>query len=155
MGSGASIRVLMNEVSSKAKSALLQRSHRPLREYDLAAINRGPLAMGLLTGKYTAVTAPAADDVRGEKSPEWMKYFVNGKPSVEWISKRDAVREIITSGGRTTAQGAICWLWSRSAKTIPIPGFRTVVQVRENAGALSFDPLDAGQMKEIDRLLGR
>ena len=48
-------------------------------EYNLAAINRGPLAMGLLTGKYTAESKPSADDVRGEKSPEWMKYFKNGQ----------------------------------------------------------------------------
>ena len=43
--------------------------------HNLAAINRGPLAMGLLSGKYTAGTKPSADDVRGEKSPEWMTYF--------------------------------------------------------------------------------
>jgi aryl-alcohol dehydrogenase-like predicted oxidoreductase len=40
---------------------------------NLAAINRGPLAMGLLTGKYAGNVKPSADDVRGEKSPEWMK----------------------------------------------------------------------------------
>ncbi|MBT7072880.1 MAG: aldo/keto reductase, partial [Anaerolineae bacterium] len=30
-------------------------------KYNLAAINRGPLAMGLLTGKYTASTQPSSD----------------------------------------------------------------------------------------------
>jgi aryl-alcohol dehydrogenase-like predicted oxidoreductase len=111
--------------------------------------------MGLLTGKYTAETKPSADDVRGEKSPEWMKYFKNGKPSAEWLAKRDAIREILTSNGRTVAQGALAWLWARSPQTVPIPGFRTVKQVTENCEAMQFGPLSAGQMIEIDRLLGR
>ncbi|MCX6033597.1 MAG: aldo/keto reductase, partial [Chloroflexi bacterium] len=121
----------------------------------LAALNRGPLAMGLLTDKYSLKTRLAADDVRGEKSPEWMKYFKDGKPNTEWLSKRDAVREILTSNGRSIAQGALAWLWARSPKTLPIPGFCTVAQVKENAGAMQFDSLTMDQMQEIDRLLER
>jgi aryl-alcohol dehydrogenase-like predicted oxidoreductase len=124
-------------------------------KYDLAALNRGPLAMGLLTGKYTTETKPSADDVRGVKSPEWMKYFKNGKPNPEWLNKRDAVRTILASDGRSVAQGALAWLWARSPKTLPIPGFRTVAQVKENAGAMQFGPLTTEQMQEIDRLLER
>ncbi len=124
-------------------------------QYNLAAINRGPLAMGLLTNKYTAETKPSADDVRGEKSPEWMKYFVGGRPNSEWMAKRDAVREILTSDGRTVAQGALAWLWARSRQTVPIPGFRTVTQVEENARAMEFGPLKPDQMRDIARLLDR
>ncbi len=124
-------------------------------KYNLAAINRGPLAMGLLTGKYDAQTRVSVDDVRGEKSPEWMKYFKDGKPSPEWLAKREAVRAILTSGGRTVAQGALAWLWARSPQTIPIPGFRTVAQVQENAAAMQFGPLTPEQMREIDAILGR
>jgi aryl-alcohol dehydrogenase-like predicted oxidoreductase len=124
-------------------------------KHDLAAINRGPLAMGLLTGKYTAESKPSVDDVRGEKSPEWMKYFTKGRPNPEWVAKRDAVREILTSSGRTVAQGALAWLWARSPQTVPIPGFRTVQQVEENCSAMKFGALSAGQMQEINNLLGR
>jgi aryl-alcohol dehydrogenase-like predicted oxidoreductase len=124
-------------------------------KYNLAAINRGPLAMGLLTGKYDANTKPSLDDVRGEKSPEWMKYFKNGKPSPEWLSKMEAVREILTSGGRSVAQGALAWLWGRSEQTNPIPGFRTVAQVQDNCGALKFGALTAAQMAEVERILER
>jgi aryl-alcohol dehydrogenase-like predicted oxidoreductase len=122
---------------------------------NLAALNRGPLAMGLLTNKYTTEIKIAADDVRGEKSPEWMKYFKDGKPNPEWVVKRDAIREILTSKGRSIAQGALAWNWARSEKTLPIPGFRTVVQVQENAGAMQFGPLTIEQMQEINKLLGR
>lgn len=124
-------------------------------KHNLAALNRGPLAMGLLTNKYTAESKPSADDVRGAKSPEWMKYFKSGKPSAEWLARRDAVREILTSNGRSVSQGALAWNWARSEKTLPIPGFRTVAQVTENAGAMKFGPLTKEQLKEIDRILGR
>ena len=59
----------------------------------------------------------------------------------------------MTSGGRTLAQGALCWIWGRSERTIPIPGFRTVAQVEENAGAMRFGPLRPEQMAEIAALL--
>jgi aryl-alcohol dehydrogenase-like predicted oxidoreductase len=124
-------------------------------KYNLAALNRGPLAMGLLTDKYTSATSLAADDVRGKKSPEWMKYFKDGKPNSEWLRKRDAVRQILTSNGRTVAQGALAWLWARSQKTLPIPGFRTVKQVEENARAMQFGALSSQQMRQIEGLLGR
>jgi aryl-alcohol dehydrogenase-like predicted oxidoreductase len=122
---------------------------------NLAAINRGPLAMGLLTGKYQPNTSLPVEDVRGPGAPGWMKYFKDGKPNPEWLNKMEAVREILTSGGRTLAQGALCWLLARSEKTVPIPGFKTVAQVEENAGAMRFGPLTPTQMAEIDRLLGR
>jgi aryl-alcohol dehydrogenase-like predicted oxidoreductase len=124
-------------------------------KYNLAALNRGPLAMGLLTDKYTAETKPSIDDVRGAKSPSWMKYFKDGKPSPEWLSKRDTIRQILTSNGRTLAQGALAWIWARNEHTLPIPGFRTEAQVRENAGAMAFGPLTAEQMQEIEHVLQR
>ncbi|MCX6120824.1 MAG: aldo/keto reductase [Ignavibacteriales bacterium] len=124
-------------------------------KYNLAALNRGPLAMGLLTDKYTIETKPSIDDVRGIKSPEWMKYFKDGKPNPEWVRKRNTIREILTSEGRTVAQGALAWLWAFSEKTLPIPGFRTVAQVKENVGAMQFGPLTKKQMSEIDMLLER
>lgn len=122
---------------------------------NLAAINRGPLAMGLLTGKYTGAVQPSADDVRGQKSPEWMKYFKDGVASADYMKKVVALREILTSNGRSLAQGALAWLWARSPKTVPIPGFRTVKQVEENCKAMDFGPLTADQMAEIARILGR
>jgi aryl-alcohol dehydrogenase-like predicted oxidoreductase len=123
--------------------------------FNLAAINRGPLAMGLLTGKYTPDKRLPEDDVRGPHAPDWMKYFKDGQPNPEWLNQVNAVGEILRSGGRTLAQGALAWLWARSEKNLPIPGFRTVAQVIENAGALQFGPLNTDQMHEIDRILNR
>ncbi|MGB7836801.1 MAG: aldo/keto reductase [Terrimicrobiaceae bacterium] len=124
-------------------------------EFNLASINRGPLAMGLLTGKFSAGAALPTDDVRGRHSPEWMRYFKNGQPNSAWLKKLEAVRDILTSEGRTLAQGALAWLWARSKRTLPIPGFRTIAQVEENSAALHHGPLTAEQMREVNGLLER
>jgi aryl-alcohol dehydrogenase-like predicted oxidoreductase len=124
-------------------------------QLDLASINRGPLAMGLLTGKYRADSILASNDVRGDLGPAWMQYFKDGQPNPEWLRKLEAIREILTSGGRTLAQGALAWIWARSEKTVPIPGFRTVRQVEENCTAMQSGPLSAEQGREIDTLLSR
>jgi aryl-alcohol dehydrogenase-like predicted oxidoreductase len=124
-------------------------------ELNLASINRGPLAMGLLTGKYTMDSTLPEDDVRGKNSPEWMQFFQKGKPNPEWLQKLDGIREILTSNGRTLAQGALAWIWGRTEQTIPIPGFKTVQQVEQNAGAMQFGPLTPDQMQEIETLLER
>src|SRR5690606_24520859 len=121
-------------------------------ELNLASINRGPLAMGLLTGKYTAQSRLGPDDVRGI-SPEWMVLYRDGRPAPEQLARVAAVREVLTADGRTLVQGALGWLWARSDLTVPIPGCRTVAQVEENAGALRRGPLSPAQVDEIAKLL--
>ena len=123
-------------------------------ENGLACLNRGPLAMGLLSGKYLPGTQVGTKDVRGS-SPDWMHYFEGGKPAARYLEMLGAVRDILASDGRSLVQGAIAWLWARSETTLPIPGIRTVQQARENAAAMKFGPLDQAQMEEIERLLGR
>ncbi len=114
--------------------------------FDLASINRSPLAMGLLTGKYHAGSRLPADDVRAAQP--WVSYFSDGQPAPRWLARLDAVREVLTSGGRKLAQGALCWLLARSPRTVPIPGIRTVGQAEQNAAALRSGPLSADQMTE-------
>jgi aryl-alcohol dehydrogenase-like predicted oxidoreductase len=123
-------------------------------QFDLASINRGPLAMGLLTGKYTATSKLGADDVRGI-GPEWMEFYKDGSPAPEWLDRVAAVREVLCGGGRTLTQGALGYLWARSTRTIPIPGIRTVAQLEENAAAMTHGPLPADQLAEVEKLLGR
>jgi aryl-alcohol dehydrogenase-like predicted oxidoreductase len=122
---------------------------------NLAGINRGPLAMGLLTGKYNNKSNFAVDDVRGSNSPGWMEYFNKGKVNSEWRNKLDAINEILQCNGRTLAQGALAWLWAKSKNNIPIPGFKNIDQVEENCSAMNFGPLKKDQLLEIDRILGR
>jgi aryl-alcohol dehydrogenase-like predicted oxidoreductase len=122
--------------------------------YDLASVNRGPLGMGLLTGKYSESSTLGPDDVRGI-APQWLAWFHDGRPAPEFLARVAAVRDVLTSDGRTLAQGALAWIWARSPKTVPIPGFRTVAQVEENAGALARGPLTDAHFDEVAKLLTR
>jgi aryl-alcohol dehydrogenase-like predicted oxidoreductase len=117
-------------------------------QMNLASINRTPLARGALTGKYTRDTVFAANDVRTDP---WARDNILS-PAFEHL---DDLRDILTSGGRTLAQGALAWIWARSSSTVPIPGIRTTAQLHENAGALKFGPLTNEQMRQISDLLGR
>jgi aryl-alcohol dehydrogenase-like predicted oxidoreductase len=113
---------------------------------DLASILRGPLGMGLLTGKFSADSSLPADDVRSG----WD--FRTGAQA-ENLARLEHVRAVLTEGGRTLAQGALGWLWARSPVMIPIPGFKTTAQVEENAGALAHGPLNEDQMGRIAQIL--
>ncbi|MFI7605009.1 aldo/keto reductase [Micromonospora sp. NPDC049366] len=117
--------------------------------YDLASLNRGPLAMGLLTGSRRAV---GRDDVRG-MAPDWLVWFTDGRPTPQWSAQVERIRAALTSDGRTLAQGALGWLLARSPRTVPIPGARTVEQVRENAATLARGPLPADAVAEVEQLL--
>ncbi|WP_149826403.1 aldo/keto reductase [Streptomyces tailanensis] len=124
-------------------------------ESDLASINRSPLAMGLLTGRHSAGRALETGDIRNAP-PAWLPGFTaDAGADPEWLGRVEALREILTSDGRTLAQGALSWIWARSPHTVPIPGFRSVAQAEENAGALAKGPLTGDQMAEVDRILGR
>jgi aryl-alcohol dehydrogenase-like predicted oxidoreductase len=117
-------------------------------ELHLASVNRGPLAMGLLTGKFTSQSRLPEDDVRHG-------WDFRAGPVAERLHTLEAVREVLTSGGRTLAQGALGWLWARSVTTVPIPGFKTVEQVEDNVGALGLGPLSGEQMAALAALLPR
>jgi len=123
--------------------------------HGLAGIARGPLAMGLLSGKFDRTTRLSRDDVRGS-GVDWLTAFdADGRPQEEFLDALAAIRESLTEGGRTLVQGALAWIWGRSEQTIPIPGFKSVAQAEENAGALAHGPLPAERMREIDALLHR
>ena len=117
-------------------------------ENNLACINRGPLAMGILTGKFTQDSTLPKDDVRSGFN------FKEG-PWADQIVQLDKIRNILTQEGRSLTQGALAWLWARSEKNIPIPGFKSVKQVEENAGAMQFGPLTSEEMSQINEALGR
>lgn len=127
---------------------------RLCEEKQLANINRAPLAMGLLSGKYTPQSPSLPENDIRKSSPNWLVYFKNGKATPEFVKKLEQIKEILTEDGRTLTQGAIGWIWAKSPMTLPIPGFKTVKQVEENAKALEYGPLKPSQMKAIDEILG-
>jgi len=117
-------------------------------EHNLASINKSPLNSALLTGKFHENYKFSEDD--GRKGIDW-----NSEPMQKRLSQVDALKDILTSNGRTMVQGALAWIWARSKHTIPIPGFKTVAQIEENARAMEFGPLTDEQMEDVDNLLNQ
>jgi len=60
--------------------------------------------------------------------------------------------QVLTRDGRSYVQAALGWIWARSPRTVPVPGFRTVEQVDEDAEAMRLGPISEEQMQEILRL---
>jgi aryl-alcohol dehydrogenase-like predicted oxidoreductase len=119
---------------------------------NLASLNRSPLAMGFLTGKFGSSDKMPASDVRGA-GHSWVRFFKDGKPDPVYLARLAVIRELLQSGGRTLAQGALGWILARSPATFPIPGFKNEAQLRDNLGAIEKGPLPAAVMAEIDAVL--
>ena len=115
----------------------------------LPTLARRPLGMGLLTGKFTPTTRFAENDMRHRF--KW-DFSTAGKQAAQ-LKKVEAVRSVLTRGGRTVAQGALAWVWARSPLAMPCPGAKTVRQVEENVAAAAVGPLTADQMGEIRSIL--
>ncbi len=122
-----------------------------IETYRIAGFNRSPLAMGLLTGKFSSRSKLQKNDIRGREGGS--RFFKDGGVDEAYLKKVEAIREILTQGGRTPAQGALGWVWARSGRNIPIPGFKNMRQINDNVKALEFGPLSGGQMQEIDTIL--
>ncbi|HUF40127.1 MAG TPA: aldo/keto reductase [Anaerolineales bacterium] len=122
-------------------------TRRIIREKNLAGINKSPLNRGILTGKFDADSDFAENDVRHGLS------FKEGV-GAERLSQLEKVRDIMTAGGHTLAQASLAYIWALDENMVPIPGFRNVEQVTENAKAMELGPLSQEQVRAIRSTLG-
>ena len=111
------------------------------REQDLASLNRTPLVMGMLTGRWSAQTRLEEGDPRAK----WFEYEGFRKA----LACAQEIEPYMTADGRSVVQGALGWIWARSPLTIPVPGFRNMEQMRELAQARQFGPLPPDAMQAI------
>ena len=117
-------------------------------DFDLAGINKDPLNKGVLTGKFNSASTFPENDIRSREN------FSN--PDVlKRLKIVDEIRDILTSDGRTMAQGALAYIWALDERMVSIPGFKSVKQVQDNAGAMGFGPLTEAQVKEIQTIVGK
>ena len=124
------------------------------QKQNVTQLIRSPLAMGLLTGKYTDGHTVPKQDVRANDA-DTSGYFKGRAAKPELTKQLDAVRDLITIDGRTLTQGALCWLLAKSPNALPLPGAKNAAQSRENALAMEFGPLPDAIMAEIETVLDR
>jgi aryl-alcohol dehydrogenase-like predicted oxidoreductase len=108
------------------------------REQGITLIAYSPLAMGMLTGKYSVENPP-----KGIRSGKYRKQtLVKLAPLVALLKKVGSAH-----AGKTPAQVALNWCICKG--TLPIPGAKTLRQAEENAGALGWS-LTPDEVEELD-----
>ena len=115
------------------KSGLLARC----KELDIRLIAYSPLAMGLLTGKYTVVSPPP-----GMRGRRFSKILPKLPPLLNLMTQIGQ-----DQGGKSNAQIALNWLICKG--TMPIPGAKNAKQAEANAGALGWK-LTEDQVEALD-----
>jgi len=118
------------------------------QESGIGVIVRGPLAMGLLTDKYSASdTFPESDFRRAWiQDPEQNEQFRRDLRMVERL------RGIIPEA-ETMAQFALRFVRSHPAVSTVIPGARNRQQAHSNAAAGFLPPLSEEELAAVDRLV--
>lgn len=111
------------------------------REQDLASMNRVPLLMGVLTGRWSPETRLSDGDPRAP-------WFAQ-EGFLTLLACAQQIKSYLTCNGRSYAQGALGWIWARSPLTIPLPGFRDMEQMQNLIYAQQFGPLPLEAMQAI------
>jgi pyridoxine 4-dehydrogenase len=107
-------------------------------ELGIKIIAYSPLALGILTGKYTEKSS-FPKGIRGLL----FRQLIPGARSL-----LNCLQAVAKSRNKTMSQVALNWCISKG--TIPIPGAKSVAQAKENIGALGWQ-LDDGEVAELDR----
>lgn len=115
--------------------------------YGLGNVVWSPLAMGILSGKYTdAAHPPAGTRAAGSNRDMMEDYFT--QPVLDAVSQ---LRPLAEKAGCTIAQLSLAWCLRQPAVTSVIVGATKVQHVDDNAGAadLAVDPAIFAQMDRI------
>ncbi|MCP4284256.1 MAG: aldo/keto reductase, partial [Gammaproteobacteria bacterium] len=75
------------------------------KEHNLASVNKSPLNGALLTGKFHENYE--FEETDGRKAIDWKMEALQKR-----LAQVDALREILSSDGRTMAQGSLAWIWA-------------------------------------------
>ena len=115
---------------------------------NIGVIVRGPLAMGLLTGKF----GPDTEFGEGDFRRRWQENPDERETYLQDLAKVEQLR-LLAQGrtpARTLAQLALQFVMAHPAVTVVIPGAKTGVQLRDNVGAALLPPLTSEEVTRID-----
>ncbi|MEH2083496.1 MAG: aldo/keto reductase [Nostoc sp.] len=116
-------------------------------QLNIKLIAYSPLALGLLTGKYSE-QGPLPKGIRGLLFKQILSGIRRGEAASAGKSLLECLQEVAQFRNKTMSQVAINWCICKG--TIPIPGAKSVEQAKENLGALGWQ-LDAGEIAELDQ----
>ena len=117
-------------------------------ELGLGLIPWGPLAQGMLSGKYDRGAGPHAQTRMAEAEPDHVEAWERRDEERNWRVV-ETVREIAGETGRSMPQVALNWLLTRPAVAAPIIGARRLEQLEDNLGAVGWR-LSPEQVERLD-----
>lgn len=120
-----------------------------LEEHGVGCIPFSPLAQGLLTDKYLK-GIPA--NSRAAKEHGFLKTTDITDEKLQKITELNALAE---KRGQTLAQMALAWLLKDKRITSVLIGASSVAQLDNNINALDNLQFTAGELQEIETILGR
>ncbi len=115
-------------------------------EHDLGVLIRGPLAMGILTGKFNVNTKFEEGDFRRN----WIKKEDEHEIFLNDLEKAEKLEYLVN--GRSMAQLAIQFVMQHPAVTVAIPGAKRISQLKENLKAALLPELSLDEMAYIDSI---
>ena len=113
------------------------------QEMGVTLIAYSPLAMGMLTGKYTPENPPQGFRARRYQA----RYLAAMKPLIDQLKRIGS-----DHAGKTAAQVALNWVICKGA--VPIPGAKTLAQAQQNAAALGWR-LSEEEVARLDEVSDR
>ncbi len=117
-------------------------------QYGLGNVVWSPLAMGILTGKYTDVSHPPAGTRAAGKNADMMEdYFT--QPVLDAVQR---LQPLAAAADCTLSQLALAWCLRRPEVTSVIVGATKADHVKDNAAAGDLD-VDPSLFVEMDRIL--
>ncbi len=117
------------------------------QENDIGVIVRGPLAMGILAGKFSIESRFPEGDFRRN----WHENSKENSIFLDDLGKVDQLREVV--GEQSLAQLALQFVLSHPAVTTVIPGAKTVQQLEQNVAVGHVPPLSREVLDQIDAIV--
>lgn len=117
------------------------------QENDIGVIVRGPLAMGILTGKFSIESRFPEGDFRRN----WHENSKENSIFLDDLGKVDQLREVV--GEQSLAQLALQFVLSHPAVITVIPGAKTVQQLEQNVAVGHMPPLSREVLDQIDAIV--
>ena len=114
---------------------------------NISTIIRGPLAMGILTGKFSLNQAFETGDFRNN----WINVPEENAIYRDDLKKVDKLKGLVIEG-RSLAQLAIQFTLRHPAVTTVIPGAKTEMQFSESRAAVDSPPLTPEELAFIDQI---
>jgi voltage-dependent potassium channel beta subunit len=125
-----------------------QRVFPTCREYGLGNVVWSPLAMGILTGKYTDATNPPAGTRAAGRAKDMMEdYFT--QPVLDAVQR---LKPLAERAHCTLAQLAVAWCLRQDVVSSVIVGATRPEQVDDNVAAADLD-VDPAVFAEMDDIL--